>query len=317
MNVPLTGASKSRRIGAQGSRWKPYTRNYQLYLLLLPPLVYYIAFHYVPMYGVQIAFKQFNATLGISGSPWIGFTHFERFFSYYNFTTILTNTVVISLYALAVGFFTPILLAIMINEVRHRWFRKLVQNATYMPHFLSVVVVVGMMVSFTSLNSGVVNRLIELLGGTPIAFMMESSWFKTLFVMSNVWEHMGWNAIIYLAALAGISPELYEAAIVDGAGKWKRIIHVSIPGIMSTVIVLLILRVGQLLNVGFEKILLMQNDANLSASDVISTYLYRSGLLEGQFSYAAAVGLFNSVCNFAILILANYLARRMSENSLW
>lgn len=317
MSVPAANRSEPSGVRLRTSRWKPYARNYQLYLLLVLPVAYYILFHYVPMYGVQIAFKQFYPVRGITGSPWIGFDHFERFFSYYNFWAILRNTIGISLYALAVGFFTPIILALMINEASHRWFKKLVQNATYLPHFLSIVVVVGMMLSFTSIRNGVVNKLIVFFGGEPINFMMEAGWFKTLFVLSNVWEHMGWNAIIYLAALAGISPELYEAAIVDGASKWKRILHVSIPGILPTVIVLLILRVGQLLNVGFEKILLMQNDANRSASDVISTYLYRSGLLEAQYSYAAAVGLFNSVCNFAILILANYLSRRISENSLW
>lgn len=298
-------------------RWLPYTKNYELYLMFLLPLAYYIIFHYVPMYGVQIAFKNFLAVKGINGSPWLGFDHFERFFNYYNFWRIIGNTLGISLYTLAVGFFTPIILALMLHEVKNAAFKRFVQNATYLPHFLSVVVVVGIMITFTSVRGGIVNSIIGLFGYEPINFMIEPGYFKTLFVLSNVWEHMGWNAIIYMAALAGISPDLYEAAAMDGASRFKRLLHVSLPGIMPTVIVLLILRAGQLLNVGFEKILLMQNSANMAASDVISTYVYRVGLMESSFSFAAAVGLFNSVCNFAILLLANYLARRVSSASLW
>lgn len=296
---------------------KSYLRNYELYIMLLLPLAYYIIFHYWPMYGVQIAFKDFSAVKGILGSAWVGLEHFERFFNYYNFWTILGNTISISLYSLAIGFFMPIILALMLNEVKNMFLKKLVQNATYIPHFLSVVVVVGIIITFTSVRGGILNTILGWLGADPVFFMIDPRFFKSIFVFSNLWEHMGWNAIIYLAALAGISPELYEAAVVDGASRWKRILHVSIPGIISTIIILLILRVGQLLNVGFEKILLMQNSANLSASDVISTYVYRIGLLDGQYSFAAAVGLFNSLCNFTILILANRLARKISSNSLW
>jgi putative aldouronate transport system permease protein len=302
---------------ARHKTWIPIKRNYELYIMFLLPLAYYIIFHYVPMYGMQIAFKNYLVLKGINGSPWVGFAHFERFFHYYNFWRIIRNTLGISLYSLAVGFFAPIGLALMLNEVKNAAFKKLVQNATYLPHFLSVVVVVGMMISFTSVKGGIINTILGLFGHDPINFMIEPGYFKTLFVLSNVWEHMGWNAIIYLAALAGINPDLYEAAAIDGANRWKRLIHVSLPGILTTIIVLLILRVGQLLNVGFEKILLMQNNATLGASDVISTYVYRVGLLENSFSFASAVGLFNSVCNFTILILANYLARRVSSSSLW
>ncbi|MFH5185286.1 ABC transporter permease [Paenibacillus sp. TAB 01] len=298
-------------------KWITYTKNYELYLMFLLPLAYYIIFHYVPMYGVQIAFKTFLPVKGISGSPWLGFDHFERFFHYYNFWRVIGNTLGISLYTLAVGFFAPIVLALMLHEVKNAAFKRLVQNATYLPHFLSVVVVVGIMITFTSVRGGVINSIIGLFGHDPINFMIEPGYFKTLFVLSNVWEHMGWNAIIYMAALAGISPDLYEAAAMDGASRFKRLLNVSLPGIMPTIIVLLILRAGQLLNVGFEKILLMQNSANMAASDVISTYVYRVGLMESSFSFAAAVGLFNSVCNFIILLLANYLARRVSSSSLW
>ncbi|TBL81970.1 ABC transporter permease [Paenibacillus thalictri] len=316
-NASVNGKQAVVRRQSSRKKWIAYTRNYELYLMLLLPLAYYIIFHYLPMYGLQIAFKNFLPLKGINGSPWAGFVHFDRFFHYYNFWRIIGNTLGISLYSLAVGFFAPIVLALMLNEVKNAAFKKLVQNATYLPHFLSVVVVVGVMLTFTSVKGGIFNTIVGWFGHDPINFMIEPGYFKTLFVLSNVWENMGWNAIIYLAALAGINPELYEAAAIDGASKLKRLFNVSLPGIMPTIIVLLILRVGQLLNVGFEKILLMQNNATLSASDVISTYVYRTGLLESSFSFAAAVGLFNSVCNFIVLLLANYLARRVSSSSLW
>lgn len=301
----------------KASKLIAYTRNYELYLMLLPPVIFYLIFYYWPMYGVQIAFKDFNASVGIWGSPWIGVEHFVRFFSFYNFKTILWNTISINLYNLAVGFPMPILLALMINEIKNLHFKKLVQNVTYMPYFLSVVVIVGLLITMTSLRGGIANEIIKALGGQPVNFMIRKEYFKTLYVLTDMWQFMGWNAVIYIAALSGISPELYEAAIVDGATKLQRMIYISIPGIMPTVVVLLILRVGQLLNVGFAKVLLMQNDANLSTSDVISTYIYRSGILDGNFSYATAVGLFNSVCNFTILLIANRLSKKSSGSGLW
>lgn len=298
-------------------KWREYTKNYELYLMMVLPLAYYVVFKYWPMYGVQIAFKNFNMAQGIWGSPWAGLKYFEKFFSYYNFNAILGNTIEISLYAIAIGFFFPIVLALLLDEVRNLFFKKLIQNVTYIPHFLSSVVVVGMLISFTSIRGGLFNKIIELFGGDPINFMIESQYFKTLYVFSDVWQNMGWGAIIYLAALAGISPELNEAAVVDGASRFKRIVHIKIPSLLPTIMILLILRVGHLFSIGFERILLMQNDANLSASDIIQTYIYRTGILQGDFSYSTAVSVFNSLTNFIILIGANYLARKTSESSLW
>lgn len=269
------------------------------------------------MYGVQIAFKDFIATKGIWGSPWVGFKHFERFFDSYFFWRLIGNTLGISLYELAVGFPIPILLALMINEVRLKGYRKFVQTVTYAPHFLSTVVIVGMLLMFLSPTSGLVNLAIQAFGGEPISFMTEPGWFKTIYVFSGVWQQMGWSSIIYLAALAGIDPQLHEAAKVDGATRLQRIWHVNLPGIRPTIVILLILNFGSLMGVGFEKVFLMQNSLNMEGSDVISTYVYRSGILGAQYSFSAAVGLFNSVVNFILLITVNRIARKVNQVSLW
>ncbi|WP_425320442.1 ABC transporter permease [Paenibacillus campinasensis] len=292
-------------------------RNWQLYVLFAPVLLYFIVFHYVPMYGVQIAFRDFIATKGILDSPWVGLKHFERFFDSYYFWRILRNTLGIGLYELAVGFPIPIILALMINEVRNSKFRRMVQTVTYAPHFLSTVVMVGMIMMFLSPVSGLVNQVIAAFGGEPISFMTEPSWFKSIYVWSGVWQGMGWSSIIYLAALAGIDPQLHEAAKVDGASWLRRIWHINLPGIMPTIVILLILNIGSILGVGFEKVFLMQNSLNMEASDVISTNVYRSGILGAQYSYSAAVGLFNSVVNFILLISVNRIARKVSSSSLW
>lgn len=291
--------------------------NGDLYLLILPVAVYYIIFHYIPMYGVQIALKDFIASKGITGSPWVGFEHFERFFNSYYFWRLIGNTLGIGLYELAVGFPIPILLALMINEVRSSLFRRTVQTVTYAPHFLSTVVMVGMILIFLSPQHGMVNQLLGLFGIEPIAFMTEPEWFKTVYVLSGVWQQMGWSSIIYLAALTGIDPQLHEAAKADGASRLRRIWHINIPGILPTIIILLILNMGSVLSVGFEKIFLMQNDLNLESSDVIATYVYRSGIVGAQYSFSAAVGLFNSIVNFILLVSVNSVARRIGETSLW
>lgn len=292
-------------------------KNWQLYVLFAPVLIYFIVFHYVPMYGVQIAFKDFMANKGIIDSPWAGFKHFERFFDSFYFWRIIKNTMGIGLYELAVGFPIPIILALMINEARSGRFRRFVQTVTYAPHFLSTVVVVGMIMMFLSPVSGLVNFIITSFGGEPIAFMTEPSWFKSIYVWSGVWQGMGWSSIIYLAALAGIDPQLHEAAKVDGAGWLRRIWHINLPGIAPTMTILLILNIGSVLGVGFEKIFLMQNPLNMEASDVIATNVYRSGILGAQYSFSAAVGLFNSIVNFIMLVTVNRIARKVSENSLW
>ncbi|THF74808.1 ABC transporter permease [Cohnella fermenti] len=285
--------------------------------MLLPVMLYFLIFHYWPMYGVQIAFKRFSPAKGILGSDWVGFANFDRFFNSYYFNRLLINTVGINLYELAVAFPIPILLALMINEVRSARFKRTVQTVTYAPYFLSTVVLVGMLTVFLSPTTGVVNHILSWFRIEPISFMTEPSWFKTLFVGSNVWQTAGWGSIIYIAALTNIDPHLHESAMIDGATRMQRIRHINIPGILSTIMILFILQVGSMMSVGFEKVFLMQNELNREASDVFATYVYRSGILGAQYSFASAVGLFNSVVNLLLLLVVNRAARRISGNSLW
>ncbi len=294
-----------------------FKRNYELYLLSLPALIYFIIFQYGPMYGVQIAFKNFMASQGIWGSPWVGFEHFQRFFRGYHFWRLIGNTLGISAYELILGFPAPIILALLLNEVRHKRFKRTVQMVSYAPHFISTVVMVGILSVFLSPNTGLVNQLLKGFGLDPVHFLSKPEWFKTTYVFSGIWQSMGWGSVIYFAALSGIDPQLHEAAIVDGATKVQRIYHIDIPGIMPTAIILLILNVGRIMSVGFEKVFLMQNPLNMRSSDVISTYVYRVGLLGAEYSFASAVGLFNAVINFTILITVNWIAKRVSETSLW
>lgn len=283
---------------------------------MLPAVVFFLIFKYVPMYGVQIAFKDFVASKGIWGSEWVGMKHFERFFGSYYFWRLLWNTLALSLYQVLL-FPLPIILALSLNEVKNTVFKKFAQTLTYAPHFVSVVVVVGMLVAFVDPRTGMVNHLLDLVGIGPIQFMQEPGWFRHLFVWSGVWQSLGWGTIIYLAALAGVNPELHQAAEVDGANRMQRIRHVNLPAIAPTVVVLFILDFGSFMSVGFEKVLLMTNSLNAETSDVIQTFVYKAGLLQGQYSYAAAVGLFDSVINIIMLVGVNYLARRVTENSLW
>lgn len=292
-------------------------RRYDLYLMLLLPIAWYLIFHYGPLYGLQIAFKNFNPGKGIIGSEWAGFDHFKRFFDSYYFGRLLWNTLSINLISLLVAFPIPILLALVCNEIGSKTFGKWLQNITFIPHFISVVVIVGILTVFLSPATGPVNALIEALGGAPIRFLEEASWFKTIYIGSNIWQNMGWQSIIYIAALSGINPQLYEAAKMDGASRLRRIWHVSLPGIVPVIVILLILDVGHFMDIGFEKILLMQNNLNLEASDVISTFVYTTGILKGEYSYTSAIGLFNSVINLALLLLVNRFARKVSETSLW
>ncbi len=291
--------------------------NYELYLFLIPTIVYFILFHYVPMYGVQIAFKNFIAVKGINGSPWVGLDHFQRFFESYQFITVLKNTLGISLYELLVAFPAPIVLALLLNQTTNERFKKLVQTVTYAPHFISVVVVVGMLYLFLSPKHGLVNLMLLGLGIDPIYFMASAAWFKTIFIFSGIWQNLGWATIIYLAALSGVNPDLHEAAVVDGATKLQRIRHIDLPSIMPTIMILLILNIGSFMSVGFEKVYLMQNQLNVDSSEIIQTYVYKAGLLNAQFSYSAAIGFFNSVVNFILLLSVNRLAQRMKQASLW
>ncbi|MDF2714594.1 MAG: sugar transporter permease [Paenibacillus sp.] len=286
-------------------------------MFVLPTVAYFIVFHYIPMYGVQIAFRDYTPSLGIWNSPWVGLEHMQRFFDSYYFWTLIKNTLGISLYELAVGFPIPIVLALALNELRNGTFKKWVQTVTYAPHFISVVVMSGMIIAFASPGTGLINFAIKALGGEPIQFLSEPGWFKSVFVLSGVWQSMGWGTIIYLAALAGVDPQQHEAAMIDGATRLQRVWHINLPSIVPTMVILLILNVGSFMSVGFEKVFLLQNPLNLESSDVISTYVYRSGLVQGQFSFAAAIGLFNAVINFILLLTVNRIARRLNETSLW
>ncbi|SDX35627.1 carbohydrate ABC transporter membrane protein 1, CUT1 family [Paenibacillus sp. PDC88] len=298
-------------------QWQKIWRNWELYLFIAPAFLYFLIFHYGPMYGIQIAFKNYNPVRGIFGSPWIGFDHFIRFFDSYYFWDLMWNTLTISLYELAVGFPIPIILALAFNELKHKRFKKLAQTVTYAPHFISMVVMVGMIISFLSPSTGILIHFIEWLGFDAPAFLTSPAWFKTVYVLSGVWQSAGWGTIIYLAALSAADPGLHEAAIIDGANRLQRIWNINIPVLVPTMTILLILNMGSLLGVGFEKILLMQNPLNMESSDVISTFVYRSGLENAQYSFSTAVGLFNSVINAILLIVVNQIARRTSENSLW
>ena len=292
-------------------------RNYELYLFILPTIIYIFIFNYLPMYGVIIAFKDFIPSKGIWGSQWVGFKHFTRFFESYYFWELIRNTIGLSVYRLIVSFSFPIVFALMLNQVQKFKYKKFVQTVTYAPHFISTVVLVGMINVFISPRGGLINIIINLLGGETILFAAEPKWFKTLYVFSGIWQELGWNSIIYLAALAGISPALYDAAQIDGANKIKRVWYIDIPGILPTIIVLLILSIGKIMNVGFQKAYLMQNPLNLESSEIISTFVYKVGLLDAQFSFSTAVNLFNTVINFILIISVNAIAKRVSEISLW
>jgi putative aldouronate transport system permease protein len=314
---------RARRAGTLGARLayagRASKRSWQLYTLLFFPLLYLLVFKYYPMYGVQIAFRDFSAARGITGSPWVGLKYFEQFIHSFNFWPIIRNTMVLNVYQLAAGFPLPIILALALNYVRLRWYRKSVQMITYAPHFISTVVMVGIILQFLDPRSGLINLILRQVGIEPINFMGDPSYFSSIYVWSGIWQHVGFNCIIYLAALTSIDPALHEAAIVDGASKLRRIWHIDLPGIRPIMIILLILDMGSMLDVGFEKVLLLQNPVNLQSSEVIDTYVYHVGLtsMVPQFSYAAAIGLFKSVIALILVVSANQLARKMKATSLW
>ena len=285
--------------------------------MLIIPFLYYVVYRYIPMYGVIIAFKKFSIARGVMRSDWVGLKWFLQFFRSYYFSRLVRNTFLISLYSLLFGFPVPIIFALMLNEVRQLGYKRMVQTISYLPHFISVVIVVGMMVSFLSPAGGLVNVVIERLGGETKSFMSDLRWFRALYVGSGIWQQFGFGSIIYLAAIAGINVELYDAAEADGCTRLQKIRHITIPGIASTIMILLILRMGRMLSVGFEKVLLMYSEATYEVADVISTYVYRRGIIGGGYSFATAVGLFNSVVNLVFLTVFNWLARKYSETSLW
>ena len=305
---------RNRKIKVKAS-WKDDIKvNWQLYLLLLLPIAYILIFNYIPMYGAQIAFKDFKASKGILGSEWVGIKYFVKFFQAPKSATIIFNTVRLSIYGLIAGFPIPIILAVSLNVCRMKLFKKTVQMVTYAPYFISVVVMVGMLIQFLDTEIGFINIAIKKITGDTVQFMAKAEYFGDVYVWSGIWQSAGWSSIIYLAALSNIDPELHEAAIIDGASRFKRIIYIDIPGIFPTMIILLILNAAQIMNVGFEKVYLMQNSLNITRSEVLSTYVYKVGVMSNglpQYSYATAIGLFNSTINFILIIVVNQISKNL------
>ncbi|HOJ10435.1 MAG TPA: ABC transporter permease subunit [Clostridiales bacterium] len=293
-------------------------QNYQLYILVLPAVLYFLIFCYIPMYGAQIAFKEFVPHQGILASKWVGFSQFERFFNSYQFKTLFSNTLLLSLYNLVAGFPVPIILALMLNQLSSSKLKKVVQTATYAPHFISVAALCGMMVVMLSPTGGIFYKILEAIFGENLPIPLGNPrWFRTIYVVSGIWQHAGWEAIIYIAALTSVNPDLYEAADIDGAGKLKKIIYIDFPSIIPTAITLLILNAGKIMSIGFEKVFLMQNSMNLATSEIISTYVYKIGIIGSEFSYSSAIGLFNSIINLILVITINYISKKYKETSLW
>lgn len=291
--------------------------SWQLYLMILPLVAFFIVFHYMPMYGVVIAFKDFTPAVGIWQSPWVGLKHFRRFFSMHYAPRLIWNTLALSLYSLVAGFPMPIILALAFNEMKDGRLKKFVQTVTYAPNFISTVVIVGMVITFLSPSTGIINNAIQFFGGTPKHFMEDPRWFRHIYVLSGIWQGTGWGTVIYLAALSGVDEQLHESAMIDGASRLQRLWYINIPVLIPTMTIILIMNFGSVMSVGFEKALLMQNPLNMATSDIIATFTYRTGLLEGQYSYSAAIGLFNSIINSILLISVNWLADKYSEASLF
>ncbi|GAA0304168.1 putative aldouronate transport system permease protein [Gracilibacillus halotolerans] len=308
---------QKRKVSIRSNLNKAFKRHWQLYLLVIPPVLYFLIFKYIPMANAVIAFKDYNVVQGIWGSEWAGLKYFKLFFENPSFWPLVKNTLVLSLYTLLVGFPIPIILALLLNEIRQGIFKRSVQMVTYAPYFISTVVIVSMLTLILSPRLGIVNDVLAIFGLESINFLGEPGMFRSVYVWSDVWQHTGYNAIIYIAALAGVNPELYEAAKVDGASRLQKILHIDIPSIMPVMVIILILNVGNIMAIGFEKVYLLQNPLNLATSEIIATYVYKVGLLNANFSFATAVGLFNSVINLILLLSVNTIAKRISNNSLW
>lgn len=302
---------KSRR-----SRWKTMRKYKNVYIILLPIILYYLIFAYGPMVGNVIAFQDYSITKGLFNGKWVGFKHFKSFLTNYTCFRLIRNTLMINLYGLIFGFPAPIILALLLNEVKISWYKRFVQTITYMPYFISTVVVAGMMLDFLD-TRGLINDIIVMLGGKEIQFLVRPEKFWGIYTISEIWQGVGWGSIIYLSALSGVDMDLYEAAAIDGANRFKQLIHVTLPSIMPTIMIMLILRLGQMMSLGYEKILLIYTPAIYETADVISTYVYRKGLLELNFSYSTAVNLFNSVINFILLVTSNRISRALTGSSLW
>lgn len=307
---------KPKRLLNKNSLGWDLVQNRSLYLLMIPVLLYYLLFHYLPMYGAVMAFQDYSPMKGLFGSDFIGLQNFFDFFDSYYFWRIFGNTLIISFLSLAFEFTTPIILALMINELRSRGLSGVVKTVSVFPHFISLVIVCGMVKDFTSMN-GIFNEIFKLFGYDGLSMLQKPELFRPIYIISGIWQNIGWDSIIYIAALMAIDQTLYEAAEIDGAGRWQQLWKVTIPCILPTIVVMFILRVGNIMNVGFEKIILLYNPINYETADVISSFVYRKGLIDFQWSYAAAVGLFNSVINLGLLLVANRLSKKVTQSSLW
>lgn len=305
VSAPLVNAGKRRRVGKQ------LYRSRFLYAMLLLPIAYFLIFHYGPMFGNLMAFKEYSIMKGVFGSPWAGFKYFEQFLFNDYFWKVVKNTLILNIYSLIFYFPAPILFAVLLNELISSRFRRAIQTISYIPHFLSTVVVAGMLVNFLSV-SGMINQVIEFFGGSATTFLSQASWFRTIFIGSEIWQGLGWSSIIYMAALTGIDPGLYEAATIDGANRWHKIRHITLPGIATVVTIMLLLNVGHMLSVGFEKILLLYSGPTYETADVIQTFVYRRGLIDADFSFAAAVGIFQSVISLVLIVGANQLSKKIN-----
>ena len=293
-----------------------FLRDWQLYFMLLLPIAYYILFKYMPMYGTLIAFKKFSAKKGIWGSTWVGFKNFEKLSDPY-FYKLVRNTLLINLNNLLFAFTSSIIFALLLNEMKHKLYRKVVQTVSYLPHFISTVVVCGLVTNFTRTNGGIINDLIAMLGGERISFLNRAEYFRPIYVISEIWQHMGWDAIIYIAALLSIEPQLYEAASIEGANRFQKMLYVTLPGIAPTITIMLIMRIGHLMSLGYEKVLLLYSGATYETADIISTYVYRRGLLTADFSYGTAIDLFQTVISLILVTSTNWLGKKIGGAGLW
>ena len=314
--APGYGGSMVRKPSFWERIKKDFKRNWFIYLIILTVIIWYAIFRYAPMYGASIAFKEFKPARGITGSPWVGFKHFVDFFSSYYFVRILRNTLLLSIQGLIFSFPAPIILALLLNEVRQNVYKRVVQTITYLPHFISLVVICGMIRTFVK-EDGIVTYILTLFGFPNQNLLIDPGNFRPIYIISGIWQGVGWGSIIYLAALSGIDQELYEAARIDGAGRLRQTWHVTLPGLLPTIVILLILRIGDILNVGYEKVMLLYTPTIYETADVISTFVYRRGIQDASFSYATAVDLFNSVVACLLIFFANKLSKKLTENSLW
>ena len=308
--------SKRNAVSKKGNIWHRVYSDRALYLLLLPSFIIMFIFTYLPMYGVVIAFKDFTPAKGIMGSSWAGFKYFKQYFNSFQFWPTIKNTLLLSIYSIVVTFPLPIVLALICNQMRTGKFKKVFQVSTYLPHFISTVVMCGMIILFLSPSSGVIAKLLSLIGIQMPNVMGSAGAFPSVYVWTEVWQHLGWDSILYIAALAAIDPSLYEAATMDGASKWQKMLKIDIPLLMPTATVMFILRMGSVMNVGFEKVYLLQNNLNTASSEIISTYVYKMGLVSSQYSLSSAIGLFNNLINLVLLVTVNYISKKMSDTSL-